>query len=60
METSSNTKSRLKEPVAVLEFLLQSSENDDKEKVTIEMRKTELQSMYQNLEKIQTQLDALK
>ncbi|KAK3932955.1 COMM domain-containing protein 10 [Frankliniella fusca] len=60
VETSSKIKSRSKEPVAVLELLLKSNDIGDTVKVKLEMQKAELQNFYQNLEKIQAQLDGLK
>ncbi|KAJ1527201.1 hypothetical protein ONE63_008732 [Megalurothrips usitatus] len=60
IEVSSNKKSKLKEPIAVLELSLRGSDDSMNQKVKLEMRKPELQQLYQNLEKIQTQLDALK
>ncbi|XP_034242360.1 COMM domain-containing protein 10 [Thrips palmi] len=60
VETSSDKISKRKEPVALLELLLQSGDSDNNRKVKLEMHKPQLQKLYQNLEKIQTQLDALK
>lgn len=59
VETSSNKISRMKEPVAILELLLHSGD-DSNRKVKLEMHKSHLQKLYQNLEKIQVQLDTLK
>ena len=60
LASSSDKSSRMKEPVATVELLLHSSESIDQQKVKLEMRKPELQNLYEKLEQIQVQLDALK
>lgn len=60
VESSSNKISRMKEPVATLELLLYSGDSENSRKVKLEMHKPQLLKLYQNLEKIQVQLDTLK
>ncbi|XP_061437881.1 COMM domain-containing protein 10 [Lethenteron reissneri] len=59
LQLAQTTRARIKTPSAVLELGIQSDDNQELEKVQMELTHQELFEFYKKLEMIQSQLDAL-